>query len=141
LNELDGSANSISSDQEEHLENESDRKHKKTDQGFKSLLRGLRKCWKDRFLKSPFSSNFHRLSDEDLYERIRFFSMSEPTLRYIQLNDKTIWVLVAFASSVRAISPSSEKGRKGMRSCLPLHRALGDKGLRIYRDVFGNNHN
>ncbi len=79
----------------------------------------------------------HHWSDERLFERTKeyiqkFLNFKDPT-------DKEVWSIVLLMNPAKGIKVSKKKDLLNRPACLQLYRALGDKGIEVFRDIFSNN--
>ncbi|CDW79075.1 UNKNOWN [Stylonychia lemnae] len=121
----------------------------KLDQGFKSLLRGLRKSLFSAFEKSGFSNGFHHFTDERWIAESKAFlqgyGLMQPTDRQICALSVLLYHTLGttIKSKERPDLPLIEgKIQKEIfleKKDNQFHRVLGEEGMLLYKIIFDKN--
>jgi hypothetical protein len=109
----------------------------KLDYGWKTLLRGMRQCLRDKMEGSSMFTGRHHWNDSKLFRITKIFIVKEFGLQ--NPSDYETWALVLLLNPAKGITESKKKDKYKKPACEELYNTLKDDGLEIFRDIFSNN--
>ncbi|TNV80378.1 hypothetical protein FGO68_gene1187 [Halteria grandinella] len=122
-------ANEESEDEEE---SETKGSKIKLDEGFKKLLRGSRKAFKQAFHATKLDKGKHHWEEAKWRERVKTFLEDHLKFKNVSSKDISIAVLLLYHS----FGPSKDKP---VNKKLQIYIDLGDDGMKLFKSIFDNN--
>lgn len=116
----------------------------KLDQGFKSLLRGIRKAMRVCFKNKGLDKGKHHWSDEKWMTNVRSFleSMQIPKVSDFEVAATVLLLYHSFGPSTQSkVNKEHKKANPEKPITKPslIYEHLGDDGMRLFKLIFENN--
>jgi hypothetical protein len=113
----------------------------KHDEGFKKLLRGIRKTIKIEFEKTGMGKGKHHWNEEKWLERGESFLKDHWRINNVDKKDVAATVLMLYHSFGPTGNPKDEDYEEKMEICRKreIFKRIGDDGMTTFKRIFDNN--